>query len=114
MSLSLVLFLFNAGLVGVVGVVFAKKYRAAEGTAWQRVLRATQDSASMLWNYLILFASDLLAWSEKGSEALNLPEVQQFLTEHVKPTMLASVLAVIAVIGIAARLRGLIRQWSAA
>lgn len=114
MSLSLVLFLFNAGLVGAVGIVFAKKYRAAEGNTWQRVLKATQDSASMLWNYVILFASDLLAWSEKGAEAFNMPEVQQFLTDHVSPKRLATVMAVIAVVGIAARLRGLMRQWSAA
>lgn len=114
MSLSLVLFLLNAGLVGIVGVVFAKKYRAAEGTTWQRLLKATQDSASMLWNYTVLFSADLLAWSEKGAEAVNLPEVQQFLTDHVSPKMLASVMAVIAVVGIAARLRGLMRQWSAA
>lgn len=107
--LTVIFLVVNALLVSGVASIFVMKYRAAVGTTWQRSVIAAHDSAVMLWQYIVLFAADILAWSEKGAEALNLPEVQQFLTAYVTPKMLAGVVAGIAVITIVARLRTLLR-----
>lgn len=107
--LSLFFLVINVLIVSSVASIFIIEYRAATGTMFQRAVSAAHDSATMLWQYIVLFSANLLAWSEKGAEALNLPDVQSFLTEHVKPGMLATVMTGIAIVTIVARLRGLWR-----
>lgn len=107
---SLVMLVFNLVLIAVVGTIFVVKYREAVGSKWQRTLAATQGSASLLWHYTVLFASDLLLWSEKAAEFFNLTEVQGVIAK-LNPQLMAAALIVVTVVGIGARLRGLVRQW---
>jgi fluoride ion exporter CrcB/FEX len=54
----------------------------------------------------------LITWSSTAADALNLPEVNSFLTTYVAPypKALGAIVAGIAVVTIVARLRSLVRR----
>lgn len=91
----------------VIIFMIAKRYLDATGTVWQRLLMATSQSATILWGYIVAFSGYLISWSEKATDFFNLPEVQQFLKDHVTPTRLGIVMVVIGIVSIVARLRTL-------
>jgi zinc transporter ZupT len=89
---------------------FVRSYRAATGTTWQRLLVASKDSATILWGYIVGTVGTLITWSSTAADALNLPEVNSFLTTYVAPypKALGAIVAGIALVTIVARLRSLV------
>lgn len=104
--------LVNAGVIGFALYLFVISYQKSEGAWYQRAYRATHDSAVMLWSYFLLFASDLLLWSDKAAE-LVVPQIQANI-DKIPTQYVAIALAVITGINMLARLRGLIAAWKAA
>jgi hypothetical protein len=84
-------------------------YRAAQGTVWQRLLAAGEGSATILWQYLVIAAGALLDWSVRAADALNQPDVANFIQTNISATTAAKIIAVIGFITILARLRSLWR-----
>ena len=106
--------MFTAIVLGAAAAVaafavyyFVSQYRVAIGSVWQRLISAAKNSATMLWQYVIVAASYVLVWADYGAGFFGLPEVQKFLADNVTPTRMGIVMMVIAVITILARLRSL-------
>ena len=85
---------------------FIQDFRHAEGSAWQRAIYASEDSAVFLWSYLLGWTGTLMAWLASAAAYLNLPEVQK-LIEYLPPTWVSVSFVVIAVINVIARIRTL-------
>ncbi len=105
--------IINALLIAVAsvlvyaGYIVVSNYRAATGSTWQRVLAASKNSATVLWSYFVMVGSTLMGWSVNAADALNLPDVRNFIQAHLTPEMFATTLFVIGLVTVAARMRTL-------
>ena len=82
-------------------------YRAAEGTVWERLIVAAKNSATVLWQYVVIAGGTLLGWSVQLADALNMPEVRSVIQDNLKPEYVGLALVGIAIITVVARLRTL-------
>ena len=107
---TLLVLIATAAIFAACATWFVRSYRAATGTTWQRLLVASKDSATILWSYIVGVVGTLITWSSTAADALNLPEVNSFLTTYVAPypKALGAIVAGIAVVTIVARLRSLV------
>ena|SRR5690349_18417867 len=106
----------TAAILAACAYWFVRSFRAATGTTWQRLLAASKDSATILWSYIVGAVGTLITWSSTAADALNLPEVNSFLTTYVAPypKALGAIVAGIALVTIVARLRTLVSSASSA
>ena len=86
---------------------FMARYQAAAGSTWEKLLTAAKGSATMLWQYIVAAGGVLMTWSVNAADAFNLPDVRNFVQGHLSPEMFGVTLVVVALIGMAARLRTL-------
>lgn len=105
MRLFILLFIGGIAAYGIWLVI--SRYNAAEGTTWERLLATAKGSASILWQYVVAFGGLAITWASSAADVFNMPEVQAFIKEHLRPDYVGPALVAIAVIGIVARLRTL-------
>ena len=105
--MRLFILLLIAGVVayGVWHVVV--RYRAAEGSTWERALATAKGSASILWQYIVGLGGLAITWATSAADLFNMPEAQEILKTYLRPDVVGVVLVAIAVIGVIARLRTL-------
>lgn len=86
---------------------FVVSYRAAAGTVWQRVLAAGDQSATIVWQRLIVIASGLSGAVVVVADYLNAPGVGDAIKSAVQPQYLVIYAIVMALISEFARRRTL-------
>jgi hypothetical protein len=84
-----------------------KRYRAAEGTTWERVLATAKGSATVLWSYIVMAGGTLMGWSVNVADAFNLPDVRTWIQGHLTAEMFGIALVTVALVSFWARLRTL-------
>ena len=82
-------------------------YRTAEGSVWERLIAAAKNSATVLWQYVVIAGGTLLGWSVQLADALNMPEVRSAIQDNLRPEYVGVALVGIAIITVIARLRTL-------
>ncbi len=96
------------GVVGAIGYHAVSRYRDTSGeTTWSRLLATAGDSATVLWQYAVVFGAWLLSVSGTIADAINLPDVRPWLASHLSPELAGGLFAVVAAVTVIARLRTL-------
>jgi hypothetical protein len=105
---------FVCAVVAIVAFVayrFVGRYRAAEGTTWQKLLHAAEGSATMLSIYASSIGTMLLTFASKAGDALGIPQVREFVESTLQaagPEYVGGGALVILALIAAARLRSII------
>jgi hypothetical protein len=90
-----------------VAVDFVRRYHAATGTVWQRLLATSRQSATILWQrFTIALAAfaDALIWF---ADLLNAPGVADAIRSVLQPQYVAVFVVVLAIVSELARRRTL-------
>jgi hypothetical protein len=84
-----------------------KDYRAAAGSAWQRILAAGKASATIAWaRFTVIVAAfvNSLVWL---ADVVNAPMVASAIQTYLKPSVVAGIMVAVALITELARRRTL-------
>lgn len=90
-----------------VGATFAVSYYKSEGSWWQRLLAASRESATILWNKAVILATGLITGVATLADKLDPGTAEQIKT-ILPPNWVAGFMVAVAVISIVARLRTLL------
>lgn len=87
----------------------AARYRAAEGTVWERLLATAKDSATILFNKVVAVVALLVGGLGDVAEFAGQPELKTTIETYLggNPKVLTVVLLIVATITIFARKRTL-------
>lgn len=103
-----------AAAVAYAAFRFYDTYHHTPGTAVERVLASTKNSATVLWGYVVTVAGTLLGWSGQVADFVNMPEVHDFIQQHMKPEYVGAAFVAIGAVTVFARLRTLFQPDTAA
>lgn len=98
---------FYMGAFGFMGYKFYHGYIVAEGTVWQRLHATFTSSTTLAWGYAQIVGSYVIENIERLANAVNLPEVSNFIMHNVNPGFAATFVFVSGLITCVARVRGL-------
>jgi hypothetical protein len=100
--------LFFLGLLVVIGFHLVAQYRKARGSAWQRLLAAGKESATILWGKVCILLSGLIASLDSVADFLNMPELKTYIeTALGNPKTVAAIMLLLSAVSIYARRRTL-------
>lgn len=102
--------LFLVAAVIFVGYRMVVGFRAAEGSIWQRLVTAGEDSATMTWGYVQIMVGGLLDILVKIAGYLNLPELANFIQLPAFSQYTSIAFIVIGAITLLARMRTLFKD----
>ena len=85
-------------------------YRAATGTAWQRLYAATRDSATLFWGMMVTAVTAAFNGLMSISDALGAPEVRTFISENFSPQVASGIIVGVVILLSIARLRTLAKS----
>lgn len=95
------------GIASYVAYVVVSSYLASTGTVWERLLAASQNSATILWSKLVAAIGALVAGLDFVADYLDAPDVKSTLQGMVNPKYVGGFVLAVALITIAARMRSL-------
>jgi len=105
--ITTVILLATAALAAFIGYRFVQRYRAAEGSTWDKLLIAAKGSATVLWSYVVMAGGYGFTWSINAADAFNLPDVRMWIQAHLSPELFGVALVTVALVSFLARLRTL-------
>lgn len=102
---SLIFGLTGLAVAGYVGYRIATIYRATSGTAWERLLATTKNSATLLVSTLTAAITALGQGILSMSDYLGMPEVRDFVQQYFTPEVSVGIIAGVTALTFMARLR---------
>jgi hypothetical protein len=86
MILSAILLTAFGAVVAYAVYKFVERYRAAEGSTWQKLLAAAHGSATMLTAYATTLGGYLLTYAAQLGDFFNAPEVRETINGFLAKT----------------------------
>lgn len=92
-------------LAAYVSYVVVSSYLSTSGTWWERLLAASQNSATILWSKFVMLIGFATAGMDSVADLLGMPEVKDVIQSAMKPQYVALFVVVVAAVTILARKR---------
>lgn len=99
------IFLALLTIAAYVAYVVVSSYLASTGTAWERLLATSQNSATILWSKFVMLLGFATAGMDFVADLLGMPEVKDMIQSVMKPQYVAVFVLAVAAITILARKR---------
>lgn len=93
------------GIASYVAYVIVSSYLASTGTVWERLLAASQNSATILWSKFVMLIGFATAGMDYVADLLGMPEVKDTIQSVMKPQYVALFVVGAAALTIMARKR---------
>ena len=93
------------GIAAYVAYVVASAYRASSGTAWERLLATSQNSATILWSKFVMLLGFATAGLDYVADLLGMPEVKDTIQSAMRPQYVSMFVVAVAAITILVRKR---------
>lgn len=110
MSYMTIYYLILLAIMNWVVYSLVTEFRRAEGTLFERLIKAAMGSATILWSRFVVFVSAAASVLVGAADAMNLPEVKQTIQTYLTPEHTALLLICIAVLTEMFRKRTLPRE----
>jgi hypothetical protein len=105
--LSIGLLVLTALMIGWIVVTFVHAWITETGSLWQRTLKASKDSATIVWAKVVLVVGGLVAVLDKIASLTGDPSLATQIQQYVTPQIVSYVMMGIMAVNVWARLRTL-------
>lgn len=104
-----ILFGLAAAAVAIYFVIqITVAYGKATGSTWDRLLSACRDSATVLWNKVLIVAAGIVATLGDVADAIGQPQIKDYVNQALgNPKMVAAIMLGASFVSIVARTRTL-------
>jgi hypothetical protein len=89
-TFRLILSLGALALAAYIVFTFAREYREAKGSTWDRLLEASRDSATILWQKFVILVAAVGASLGQLADMIDQPELKESIQSALKPEYVAA------------------------